>query len=737
MSPALQPEMVLANACGSARTLDHPLDAIFAPRSVAVFGPVADAKSPARAVLHNLANRPVSNGNLYTIGQRCTELPGISTRARIGDVPERIDLAVIGSPAAEVPEIVGQCVDAGVRGAVILSEGCRDAGPAGAELEQWILAEARQGPMRVIGPKSLGVIRPCRGLNATAASVTAWPGKVAFLSESRALCNAILDLRLRERAGFSALVSVGTMIDVDWGDLIDYLGNDPLTSSIVIYMKTMGRVRSLVSAACRVAPKKPIIVLKAGRAAEAAGDLDGAGYDHDQVLDAVFRQSGVLRVRRLSDLFDMADVLGKQPCPNGPRLAIVTNAGGPALLATDALLTSGGELAHLSTETVARLDAILDTRWSDGNPVDLSNEAHPEHFARALELVVNDPGTDGLLLILAPQTMVDSTLTAEGLRGIAAAAKKPILASWMGGVGVLAGQDVLSKAGISTFAHPDTAARAFRYLWKHSENLQLLEAGARLRAAPSTANRDPATTERIGTSVRHSGRDALDHQECRELLAAYKLPGTRLVSSNADDAAALAAQMGYPVTLHPLTRTITEPRIAVGSQPDLCSSEEVHFAYTRLREQVHRKQGPGEFLGVTLCPAAEDTGLELSIGSRIDPQFGPVLWFGMGWHPNSAASGLALGLPPLAPALARQMVQRTRVARLLQAMGDRASADLAALEHSLVQFGQLVIEQPWICEIELSLLLTSPGRLWSVATRAVAWRAETFEDEWPRPVFAS
>ncbi len=350
-----------------------------------------------------------------------------------------MDLAVIATPAGTVPGVIRECVEAGVPGAIIISAGFREIGERGAALEQEILEEARKGGMRIVGPNCLGLMSPHHMLNATFASTMARPGHLGFISQSGALCTAILDWSRREMVGFSAFVSVGSMLDVGWGDLIQYLGDDPKTRSIVLYMESVGDARSFLSAAREVALSKPIIVIKPGRtqaAAKAAASHTGALTGQDDVLDAAFRRCGVLRVDTIAELFYLAEALDKQPRPKGPRLAIVTNAGGPAVLATDALLTAGGELAELSAETTAALDAFLPPHWSHQNPVDILGDASAERYAKAVDLVVKDPGTDGTLVVLAPQAMTDPSSVAEQLAALPKGKTKPLIASWMGGLDV-------------------------------------------------------------------------------------------------------------------------------------------------------------------------------------------------------------------------------------------------------------------------------------------------------------
>src|SRR5437764_4494189 len=396
----------------------HPLDAIFAPRTVAVVGASERAGSIGRAVLWSLVSSPFG-GTVYPVSESRSSVLGIKAYKRVAEIPEAVDLGVVVTPAATVPSVIAECVDAGIRGAIVISAGFKEHGEQGKELERRILENIRGTGMRLIGPNCLGVMNPISGLNATFGSNMARPGNVAFISQSGALCTAILDWCQKEMVGFSAFVSVGSMLDVGWGDLIDYLGNDPRTHSIVMYMESVGDARAFLSAAREVSLNKPIIVIKAGRtdaAAQAAASHTGALTGSDEVLEAAFRRCGVLRVQTIADLFYMAEVLAKQPRPKGPRLAIVTNAGGPGVLAADALIASGGELAQLTDESMVQLNQLLPPHWSHSNPLDVLGDALPECYAKVLEIAASDPNIDGLLAITCPQGMAEPTQTAERLK---------------------------------------------------------------------------------------------------------------------------------------------------------------------------------------------------------------------------------------------------------------------------------------------------------------------------------
>ncbi|MDE2572040.1 MAG: CoA-binding protein, partial [bacterium] len=387
------------------------LDAIFAPQTVAVIGATERAGSLGRAVLWNLIGNPFG-GTVYPVTPTHPSVMGIKAYPTIGDVPEPVDLAVIVTPASSVPAIVGACAGAGVRGAIVISAGFREIGAAGVELERRIMEAAARSEIRIVGPNCMGVLRPHQHFNATFASASPQPGSVAFISQSGALCGAILDWSVEQHVGFSAFVSIGSMLDVAWGDLLTYFGEDAQTQAIVLAMESLGDARSFISAAREVARAKPIIVLKAGRtepAARAAAAHVGALVGSDDAVDAAFRRCGLLRVESIADLFYMADMLAKRIRPHGNRLAVITNAGGPGILATDALIAGGGALADLAPETAAVLQERLPEAWSRGNPVDILGDADAARYATALEIVARDPQVDGMLVIMAPQGLAEPT----------------------------------------------------------------------------------------------------------------------------------------------------------------------------------------------------------------------------------------------------------------------------------------------------------------------------------------
>src|SRR5579864_8690411 len=540
------------------RSEGHPLDAIFAPHSVAVIGASDRAGSVGRAVLWSLVSSPFG-GTVYPISDKRSSVLGVKAYKSVADLPESVDLAVVVTPAATVPGIISECVEAGVGGAIVISAGFKEHGEQGKELERQILERIQGTGMRVVGPNCLGVMNPIIGLNATFASGIARAGNVGFISQSGALCTAILDWAQKEMVGFSAFVSVGSMLDVGWGDLIDYLRNDPRTQSIIMYMESVGDARSFLSAAREVSLNKPIIVIKAGRteaAAHAAASHTGSLTGSDEVLEAAFRRCGVLRVNTIADLFYMAEVLAKQPRPRGPRLAIVTNAGGPGVLAADSTILGGGQLAQLSPESMTALNQLLPPHWSHNNPIDVLGDALPDRYAKVVNIAIADPNVDGLLAITCPQGMAEPTQTAEQLKPFARSTGKPVLAAWMGGADVAAGVDILNRSGIPTFPFPDTAARVFNYMWRYSYNLRGLYETPMLPVGEEGPDRTRA--EHIVQKARQAGRTLLTELESKQLLESYGIPTVPTFEAiTEDEAVRRAEQIGYPVVVKLFSETIT------------------------------------------------------------------------------------------------------------------------------------------------------------------------------------
>jgi acetyltransferase len=710
------------------------LDAIFAPKNIAVVGATENPGSVGRTIMWNLITNPFG-GTVYPVNPKRPSVMGVKSYPSIGAIPEPIDLAVIVTPAKTVPGIIQECVDAGIRGAIIISAGFKETGPEGAALEQQI-SQIAKGKMRIIGPNCLGVMSPRNGLNATFAGAMARPGNVGFISQSGALLTSVLDWSFNENVGFSAFVSIGSMLDVNWGDLISYLGDDPNTTSIVIYMESIGDARSFLSAAREVALSKPIIVIKAGRteaAAHAAASHTGALTGSDEVLDAAFRRVGVLRVDQMADIFYTVEVLAKQPRPEGKRLTILTNAGGPGVLATDALISRGGELAEITEATIEKLNTFLPAAWSHNNPIDILGDAAPDRYAQALKIAAEDENSDGLLVILTPQAMTDPTQTAEQLKPYARIEGKPVLASWMGGAVVAAGEDILSKAGIPTFPYPDTATRLFNYMWQYTYNLRGLYETPILPARSPEHSSYRVQVDKIIADARSAGRTILSEAESKQILAAYGIPTVPMhIAPTEADAVKAAETLGYPVVVKIHSETITHKTDVGGVKLNLDDAEAVRSAFRDIQKAVSEKVGAQHFQGVSVQPMVKLDGYEIIIGSSPDPQFGPVLLFGMGGTLVEVFKDRALALPPLNSTLARRMMEQTKIYTALKGVRGRPPVNLAELEHLMVRFSELVVEQKWIKEVDINPLLASPERLLALDARVVLHGADVTEAQLPK-----
>ncbi|MEM8612846.1 MAG: bifunctional acetate--CoA ligase family protein/GNAT family N-acetyltransferase [Cyanobacteria bacterium P01_H01_bin.105] len=713
----------------------QPLSPFFSPQTVAVIGATERPGSVGRTLIWNLISSSFG-GTVFPVHPTRTNVLGIKAYPTIKDIPETVDLAIIAIPAQSVPAVIEQCGLAGVKGVIILSAGFREIGAAGVALEETVLATARRHQIRILGPNCLGLMSPNSGLNATFAGTMARPGSVGFISQSGALCTSILDWSLRENVGFSAFVSIGSMLDIDWGDLIYYLGDDPATHSIVIYMETIGDARSFLSAAREVALSKPIIVIKSGRtqrAAQAAASHTGALAGSDEVLNAAFRRCGVLRVNTIDELFNLAEVLSKQPRPRGKRLTILTNAGGPGVLATDALMRSGGELASLSPETMATLDTLLPTHWSRQNPIDILGDATPERYGAVLDVLAQDANNDGLLVILTPQAMTQPAATATQLQIRAHQWKdKPLLASWMGTDMVAAGEAQLNQSSIFTLPYPDAAAQIFTLMARYSDNLHALYETPSLITTPAC---EPTLIPDLLTRARAANRLLLSEWESKQLLNAYGIPTvTTELATSADESVALAEQIGYPVVLKLHSHTITHKTDVGGVKLNLPDEAAVRQAYAAIMAIGQSGDWQeSDCLGVTVQPMVSLNGYELIVGSSVDAQLGPVLLFGSGGQLVEIYRDRALGLPPLNTTLARRLMEQTQVYRVLKGVRGQPSIDLAALEQLLVRFSQLVVAYPEIKEIEINPLLASAEQLLALDARVVLYGPEITEERLPKP----
>ena len=709
------------------------LDALFQPQSIAVVG----ASTKPGKIGYTVTERLIKDGYkgaIYPINPGASELLGLKVYPSVSACPGPVDAAVIVVPAEAVKDALYDCAKKGVKAISLITSGFAEIGEK--ELEREIVQIAHDNNMCILGPNIVGILSNTAKMNASFCPFLPFPGRAALLSQSGALVIAIDAATYSRRVGFDKLVSLGNMADVDFADCVEWLAQDEDTSCISLYIEGFRDGRRFMEVARKAG--KPIIALKAGvsaHGAAAAASHTGSLTGSDEVLHAAFRRTGVLRVDTIAELFHMSEVLAKQPRPQGPRLTIITNAGGPGVLATDMLISSGGELADLSKETFDALNSFLPAAWSHNNPVDVLGDAGADRYARAVEVAAKDPNSDGMLVILTPQAMTDPEGTAEALKPYAKVPGKPLLACWMGADQVEAGEDLLNKSGIPTYKYPDTAARAFVYMWRYTYNLRsLYETPTLIDFNNQGASSGRAKAESIIQSVRSSGRTILTEFESKQLLSAYGIPtvDTRIATTEAQ-AVKLAGEIGYPVVLKLYSETITHKTDVGGVQLNLRNASAVEKAWRAIESSVTKHAGKEHFQGVTVQPMIKLDGYEIIIGSSVDSQFGPVLLFGSGGQLVEVYKDRALALPPLNATLARRMMEQTKIYTALKGVRGRPPVNLAALEELLVRFSYLVVEQPWISEIDINPLLASPERLIALDARVVVYGKDVKEDKLPKP----
>jgi acetyltransferase len=696
------------------RKKTQPLDAIFEPKSIAVIGAKDDPNTVGKTLMHNLVQGGFQ-GPIYPVNPKRKTVLGLKCYPDVQSLPEAPDLAILITKAKVVPAVLRECASKGVKGCIVISAGFKEAGKEGIELENELVQIAREAKIPLIGPNCLGVMNPGGALNATFAKGMALPGNIAFISQSGAMCTSVLDWSLKEKIGFSAFVSIGSMADADWGDLIDYLGNDPKTEAMLLYMETVGEPRKFLSAAREIAREKPIIVIKGGRteeAAKAAASHTGALAGSDDVFNAAVERVGVLRVDTIAELFQMASVLSRQPKPNGPRLTIVTNAGGPAVLATDATIKNGATLAPVGEATLRELNQLLPPAWSHGNPIDLLGDATPDRYAEVLSILSNDQESDGVLVVLTPQDMTDPEASAKCVAPWGKKLGKPLLASWMGGESVQSGIDQLNLAKVPTFEYPDDAARAFALMWEYSKTIQLLY------QLPEISPLEIPQSKNVGTILTQN-KTLLDEFESKKVLEAYGIPTVRTeTATDVETAVTLAKEIGFPVVLKLYSHTITHKSDVGGVKLNLNSAEDVRNAYQAIERAVDRS----DFQGVTVQKMVKMSGYELIIGSSVDPQFGPVILFGTGGQLVEVYKDRALALPPLNQTLAGELIKKTKVYEALKGVRGREGIDFEALEKVLERFSALIVENPSIKECDINPLLASHEGFIALDARIVLYK---------------
>ncbi len=633
-----------------------------------------------------------------------------------------MDLAVIATPAKTVPGIIEECAKAGVDGAVILSAGFKEIGAEGAKLEEAIKAIQSKHQIRILGPNCVGFLRPQIALNATFLRDNPVPGQIAFISQSGALGSAILNWAVSNRIGFSMFASLGSTLDIGYGDMIDYLGEDPNTRSIIIYMEDVHFARKFMSAAKGFARTKPIIVLKAGKhaaGAKAASSHTGALAGDFLVYDAAFKRAGVVRVDEIADLFNCAEVLESRLLPAGPRLGVVTNAGGPAVLAADAIIDHHGQLAELSDKSIQALNANLPPYWSHGNPVDVLGDADVKKYELAASTVMADPNVDGLLVIYTPQGVTPPTEVAQAITKLAENRRKPLLTVWMGEDSVREARQIFRSNGIPTYATPEDALRTYMYMYQYRRNLDLLY------QTPQELPVDLAPPKNhlkiIIRKTKDSGRNALTQADVDRFLDAYNIPRVKgKLAKDADQAVMIASEVGYPVVLKISSQDILHKTDFGGVVPGIENSDSLREQYKSLLEKIKKAKPEAKIDGVYVQKMLKKIDYELILGSKKDRDFGAVILFGSGGIGVELFKDFSVGLPPLNQTLSRRILEETIIYQALsKGLRNKPPIDLRSLEEIMVRFSNMIVDLPEIAEMDINPLVVSEGKLWAIDARII------------------
>jgi len=702
---------------------EHYLKRLFAPESVAVFGASDEEGAVGTLLFANL--RQHFSGQLYAINPKHEKVQGEPCYSSLEAVGYGVDLAVIATPAATVPAIIESLGRFAVPGAVILSAGFSEGGEKGVRLERELLEVARRHGVRLIGPNCLGIMRPAIGLNATFAHGVAKPGKLALVSQSGAICTAVLDWAAEREIGFSSVVSTGLSADVDFGEVLDYLVADSETESILLYIEGVRNARSFMSGLRAAARSKPVIALKVGRheaGGEAARSHTAALVGNDEAFSAALRRAGVVRGRRIGHLFAAASTLAAGYRYKGRRLCIVTNGGGPGAMAADEAAELGMPLAKLDEQTLQRLDAVLPEAWSHANPVDIIGDAPPGRYAAAIEACLASHEVDAMLVILTPQAMTDPAAAARALTEACKRRSKPVFACWMGGVQVAPARELLEAARIPTFNTPETAVEAFQYLASYHENQRLL-----LQVPGALSRTDAPDIEgarMIIEGVLAEGRRLLSEQESKALLAAFRIPvaaGMRVHDAN--EALVAAETLGFPVALKIDSPDITHKSDVGGVQLNINNMQALRPAFLEMMQRVGEKSPEARLQGAVVERMVQaPNGRELLVGITTDPIFGPVVTFGSGGKMVEALADTAVALPPLNTLLADDLIANTRVAELLGQYRDMPAADTEALRQVLVRVAEIACELPEVRELDINPLVLDEHGAVAVDARVVVAR---------------
>ena len=696
------------------------LDKIFKPKSIAVIGASDTIGSAGYRIFRNLIGSGYE-GVVYPVNTKRESVQGVQAYPTINEVPKVVDLAIVVTPAQTVVDIVEQCAKRGIKGILIISAGFKEIGPEGAAREQQLLEIKKKYGLQILGPNCVGFIMPYLNLNATFAGSMPERGSIALFSQSGAVCGAILDWAAAAKVGFSSFVSVGSMLDVDFGDLIDYFGMDIHTRSIVLYIEAITDARKFMSATKGFARAKPIIVIKSGRfkeGAKAAASHTGALAGEDAIYEAAFRRSGVVRVMDIMDLFNCSSILAKQPRPMGPNIAIVTNAGGPGVLATDSIIEKGGKLAQLSQETLEKLNKVLPSTWSHGNPVDIIGDGDDERYKKAIEICLEDKTIDGLLVLCVPQVVADPNKLADRLVDIARKSTKPILTSFIGESSVFNAREILNRNNIPTYQEPDEAVESYMYLYHYERHLaQLYETPVELEVKTPEHKE---IVQRILDTAKSEGRTLLNESESKTFLELYGISTTQpIIAKTSEEAMKAAEKLGYPIVMKILSPQISHKSDVGGVVLDLRCGDDVRTNFQEMTKRAKEKVPDAEIIGVTIQKMIKNNGYELILGSKKDAVFGSVILFGLGGIFTELFKDRAIGFPPLNQTLAERIIEKTKAYDLLKGFRNIPPVDMKRVEETMIAFSQMIIDHPEIKEVDINPLIPQGNDLIAVDARII------------------
>ena len=694
----------------------HYLEHLFSPRSVAVIGASERTGSLGRIAFDNLRSGGYA-GELIAVNPKYRSVAGLPCHASITDIGHRVDLILVTTPAAAVPGVIDEAGKAGTRSAVVLSAGFGEIGAEGRLLERKVLAAARAHGLRIIGPNCLGIMRPPIGLNATFARRMALPGSIALVSQSGAVAAALVDGPQSSGIGFSNVISMGAGIDLDIGEILDYLIHDPQTRSILVYLEGVRNARRFISGLRAAARTKPVIVLKAGRHLPGSGAAMSPPAGDDDAFDAVLRRCGAVRARTYAELLSAEQLIGAGRLPRGNRLAVITNGGGPGVMAADYAAESGVEIARLSAGTLAALDACLPSHWPRGDPVDVLGDATASRLAQALAPVLADEGVDAVLTLFCPQRILASDEAARTIIDCATRSAKPVLTGWLGERDVSAGRSLAEQSRLPVFRSPESAVAAFGTLaeYRMAQDL-LLEVPSPLT---SSVQPDLGLARSIAGEARRSGRSVLNEAEAARLLGCFGIPVVRTqIGTSADEVRAIAREIGFPVAIKVLSYDIEHASEVKGVCLNIRGEETLMREYAALMDRIGRLRPDARVEGVTVQPMIEKRyGRRLMIGVATHSTFGRVIRFGAGGIASEVVQDNAVGLPPLNRRLAQELVSRTRAARLMEPYRHIPGVDTEAILDALLRVSELVCALPWVLDMEINPFLADESGCIAVDAR--------------------